>query len=671
MFQRLYDWARTRGDMFWIVTGLVLQPLLVMLYLGSETAIPFWDYAMYADRARDLFQSADLNEALQKLSESLAQNYNLVFALPALPFFALFGSSRFVFIVAQALIVLPLYQAAFAFVLKQLTRCSFKRALAQTLGLCALIPFLWFPLLEGYPDHGAAAFLLLALGLVVSREKKMASAFAVGLALALAILLRRHYAYAGLALLTAGLLCDGVRLRNVKPLGYYLCAGLTVLAGLLAFEPVYLQTMLQTNFTALYSSYDRGAGYFSLFALGRVGVDLVLIAAAGWFFLLKETKEARGPYLLPLVFVGVWFLFWALGPAQAADHYLLSVLPVFILIGLSGLMVGRMSRKVRIGLFCFLALRSVFALGLGPQGPLPSAEPSLMPTYFARPPVRDPDEQQLIGLGQNLILTNISASDRILIVGSSFLLNQDKMRVLLSEKLRSPETASKILPAPEIDGKDQTPVDVFGSATVYVVPRNAQYHLDPSGQKVVTALWSALIKMREESVFFERLQNKYQIGDQTVEIWRRKSWTPDKLLRGAYLIGGDLQYMRPWMATRWGNGVQITQNLQDSQILARAGSVENAVSAFLIVPLEAGRYVVSGTLSKEEGCGPAYLKARVDTMLGQTLTETTQSTTVARSAFEIPLSIPDKETGFLSLDLWGGQAVTCLYSIDALRVDRR
>jgi len=234
----------------------------------------------------------------------------------------------------------------------------------------------------------------------------------------------------------------------------------------------------------------------------------------------------------------------------------------------------------------------------------------------------------------------------------------------------SPETAARIISAPEIDGPDQSPADAFASATIYVVPRNAQYHLDPSGQKVVTGLWSSLIKMREESTFFERLQNKYKLGDQTIEIWRRKPWTPDKLLRGLYLIGEEVQYMRPWVATQSGDGIRIIQNLQDTQILARPGSVQKAVSLFLLVPLEAGKYNVSAQVRKEDSCGPLYIRARIDDMLGKTTYEKTGGTADQVALFEEPLALKDKETGFLSLDLWRAQNTPCMIQLDGLKVER-
>src|SRR5581483_4855923 len=89
-------------------------------------------------------------------------NYNLIFALPSLISFSLFGVSRVVFIVTDFFAFFLLYEIAVAGLLRRAIGIGWGKALAISLVTASLIPPLWLPLLEGYPDNGAAACLLFA-----------------------------------------------------------------------------------------------------------------------------------------------------------------------------------------------------------------------------------------------------------------------------------------------------------------------------------------------------------------------------------------------------------------------------------------------------------------------------------------------------------------------------
>ena len=74
------------------------QALFVTLYVDRERTIYFWDHAMYFNMARQFYllcgQSPANGWAVFK--NALAGAYNLIFALPSLAGFALFGATRLV-----------------------------------------------------------------------------------------------------------------------------------------------------------------------------------------------------------------------------------------------------------------------------------------------------------------------------------------------------------------------------------------------------------------------------------------------------------------------------------------------------------------------------------------------------------------------------------------------
>src|SRR6185312_4354727 len=76
-----------------------IQALFVGAYVAHEHTIYFWDHAMYFSMARQAYESfaQSFSTGWETFKNSLAGNYNLIFALPSLISFALFGPTRLVF----------------------------------------------------------------------------------------------------------------------------------------------------------------------------------------------------------------------------------------------------------------------------------------------------------------------------------------------------------------------------------------------------------------------------------------------------------------------------------------------------------------------------------------------------------------------------------------------
>jgi len=159
-------------------------------------------------------------------------------------------------------------------------------------------------------------------------------------------------------------------------------------------------------------------------------------------------------------------------------------------------------RKNYIRMFIAAALMAhiVFVFSPRIKFPLPSDPPRLSLLAQPRPPWQRTDLDDLKRLALYIKETT-SPEDRIAVVGSSFIFNQDLLQRVYIEALHDYTTPLRFIPIPEADGQQDPPFNVFASANVYIVPDKPQYHLPPQGQKVITSFWRVL---NSEDSFFKK-----------------------------------------------------------------------------------------------------------------------------------------------------------------------
>lgn len=176
-----------------------------------------------------------------------------------------------------------------------------------------------------------------------------------------------------------------------------------------------------------------------IYTLAGVGLFWVCAVASGFVLAWKKERQARGALLYVIAFCGLSYALWSVGPSQASMHYLLHEIPLVGSIGLTalGLYLGGLMQKksfLRYGfaglIVVLLAFNSAWVLWFAPTGVKPNSNG--FPEFLAapRPPLIRKDYDQLLALGQHLITTT-KPEDRIVVVGSSFILNQDLLRALL------------------------------------------------------------------------------------------------------------------------------------------------------------------------------------------------------------------------------------------------
>ncbi len=524
------------------------QALFVSAYVNHEHTIYYWDHAMYFNMARQFYMalSQSLSTGATIFGNALAGNYNLIFALPSAASFGVFAPTRLVFILTNFFIFFLAYEMAFAFFLRRALNFDWRIALPVSLIACLLVPPLWLPLFEGYPDTGAAACLIAAAALGIAgpcRKKLIGTAIATGLILGFAVLLRRHFVYGDIALLlTQGGFAafDIVRTRKDRAgkiktaiIHFALC-GLSLAALVFLVAPDFLKASLTTDYRALYLSYQRPALVFLYFVLGSFGVGLLLVAVSG-VALLGRDKAHRKVAVFTALYVLIWLIVWCGGPDQMGHHYVLQVLPFFIATGLAGwwnFFSQKPETKIYIwggAMVLVLAANSAWALWFSPHGVWPNDNGT--PGLFSapRPPVVRSDYEEWVRLADYLRQTT-GPSDSIMIVGSSFIFNLDLLHSVYVDILGAPEMTSRFPKSPEIDHEEPAPLDVFAGSAIYLVPSPAQYHLDPAGQRVVTAAANQFPPPASRAAMFHADDRVFHLTDGVdVKIWRRKEWAPKDL----------------------------------------------------------------------------------------------------------------------------------------------
>jgi len=649
---------------------IVAQFALTYTYLHHERAINFWDYAMYANMATMAWSQQTLGQMWGVFTQSFAQNYNLFFAVPSFFSFSFFGPTRSVFILTNLLVYFTAFQAAAAWVLARCLSLKKGEAFLSALLLSCLVPFAWYPLLEGYPDHAAAACLAAGVAVALGFSRSWKKGVALGLFCGLAVVFRRHYAYAAAALFIVRGLFDlvfcikerdpksvwlTIRHSLVALFPFYVGLLIGFFAVLIGMEPTYFKEMLTTNYMELYKSYERPPSYFLLFALGRVGLGLAAAVCVGYVWAYRKHGPAVNKKTAAFVSVltGLWVLLWSLGPAQAGEHYLIAVLPLFCLVGLALLFVQLWGSRWRQTLLPVVALGLVanasYALWLAPSFVLPSDAPRLSVFSTPRPPWVRSDYEELKRLALYLGQTT-NDDDKIVIAGSSFIFNQDLVRALYTDVLKNIRPAFRFLPAPESDGQQQPPLTVYALANVYVVAVPTQYHLDPAGQKVVTGLASLFPPPASFSTPFAKDDTEFHLErGVTVQVWRRGPWVSADLHQGLLSIRALKASDRYWTPVKAGGFVDMAEeNGQGATLLIRHPAGRRETTLFYDKPLTGDQTLLSFSAQNEGACSSLRWTVQIDHGNGAWSTERDVLFDPQTQQYALFLG-PPRQDGFLTL----------------------
>ncbi len=526
-----------------IVDGAALIVLVAVVlgvtaaYVGSERTFYFWDQAAYQDiasRTAAAFRDT-AGSGLASLQASFDADYNALFALPLVPWLLAFGDSRLAFVLGLALLYLVPLTLAVGALAARLVPGGGRATFWLATGLALLVPMTWVPTLRGFPDSGAAALVVLAtlVFLEDDRLREPRTLLKVGGLLGLAVVFRRHFAYAVVAFLlaiAAHALVERARAGRARPLGAWvpglavrvLAVGAIALATGVAVAPAFVRRILEHDFTSLYRSYEQPPAAFTRYFVDCYGLGTLVLAGAGFAVSAFSPRADWRRVRFVLLFGGLSWMHWLFLVRQVGEQYTLHFTPT-IVVGLCLLLVGPLpvrqpfSRPAVVGLVLASSAANL-ALGLGG---LSLAPPALRPLVAEpRPPLVRPDYDAVVDLVRSL-RGGAGAEQGIFVVASSWCLNPGIVSAV--DRAVSGGTGGlDLLPVPSVDSEGFYPLNELLGAGRVLVARPFQYHLSPREQVLLRTVYDTFAGGTGMAGDFTESARVFPLEDCSVSVFERR-----------------------------------------------------------------------------------------------------------------------------------------------------
>jgi hypothetical protein len=557
---------------------------LVYFYLRPEAPCYWSDFNSYEWATRFSLTRLEKDPLFYPilLLGSVSLQHNLFFTVPLLPVMAALGAGRQAFISATTLTyLLPL--AYLIVQLSKVVQIAPQKNIGRSLLVVLLLPVMWAPCLRGYPDCGAALTLLAALLLYLqnSHFTSVKRGASIGFLLALTVLLRRYFAFAGVALVLTIVVDQLLMLKNARAEADFaetfkakMRTFLALIGGgaltMLCLGFPFLLNLTRLNLGALYDSYHvtpltSAAYFFSCF-----GLITVLLSAAGYglalrarlvdsgrltfvivFFILAEGLWICGPgelgthytlYFSPLVALGMVLLFDAdcassLSRSQKtllfvplslflASNFALSLMPAKIAdrIGLQLFRPGMLSYADQEGSGAALLFSAGYAANVRDDMPaLRAIVAALRPLYKEQDQGRDQEQKQ-----DDDEANPLSKRGQVCVIASSNLLNSEVLRNTERSIYGLDQDIVPWLELPVVDSKDSYPLERLLACRYVVLPSKALYFIPPAGQTLLDASLACFDQHWPLACDFEEMPGEYTLaGGVKVKIFARKRATSE------------------------------------------------------------------------------------------------------------------------------------------------
>jgi hypothetical protein len=702
---RSIDWKQgwrraTRKLLLWVVLlGPVAAVVAAMAYayVSSERYFYFWDYGAYQGRMVD--QLARLQEGSQRpllvALGSMGSDYNLLFTLPLIPVMLLIGDpfSRATFIVSLALVYMLPFMLVTGLICRRALPTHPTAVFWLAVVISILTPAAWLPIWRGHPDTGGAVFIGLAIFAYLYDPKlqKWWQIPLIGVALVAAPLLRRHFAYETIAFMfSLAVMAFGEFLRDQSAgrpgagrtlMKQGLRIGMAVavsLVILLTFARPFLDLVVAKNAELLYTSWQKAPldvwndfrAYYGLLGLA--------LAAAGLAVGSLLVAQARRPLaFLALFWIANWGL-WLFVVRQTNLQYTLHfTLPflvgIAVLAWLGWARLAGARRLIALSLLgAFLSVNAIAGVAPHLLPPFPGA--GALFAGRAEPLVRT-DYTEVVSLVDTL---HALAGDReaVAVVASSLTLNYDLL--VAADRAGHPGRPLNLIFVPEIDTRDQYPMESLLQADFVVLGRPLQTHLAASEHGVLRAAYLAFDEQWEISQSFVRLPEAFSLRDGvSVDLYRRIGETsPDvavrTLARMQQEVGARSSHQRDWLSLD--GGASTVSQLDRTHYALRTSlpGGPDAKGVFLYlgdVPAQghvAGNWRISG-----EACTSISIELAAADEDGTTAPIATAALDPANGGdFSIPFSSSEGAPYLLLTITHVGPAVEgCEVTVDGLRVD--
>ncbi|MGB4102151.1 MAG: hypothetical protein WBK91_09640 [Alphaproteobacteria bacterium] len=711
----------SKRDVALFAALLGLGGVMLTRYLGAERTFYFWDHSMYPGWAFAFFAAlkADAVTAWVQFAAALNDDYNWIYTLPEMAFFALFGASRLTYTLANFVVYGGGLALAVGAMAARLGGWRFWRAATLALAALLMLPFVWIPLVDAYPDLGGTALLAAVLVIFLRRwpEVDWRGWVLAGALLALAILFRRHFIYPAAAVLAAagavqffwrsglyaacsqvggagisanaGAIGGGWRwalLRTAAGVGtaVVVCTGVLFLAA-----PEFIRRLLLLDYPQLYASYAEAASGLVDRQFLVIGPLNLFSAAAGYALAWRARAEIRAHLALLLLLGVLWCVLWFGFVRFGGKHYLLQILPILLPVGwlLLGRELwggGRLRRRLAGILGTVLLLQAALCFWFGDILISGNGTRAALPGIFAqtRPPLVRQDVPELQKLVDYLHATG-GADDRIAVLASSHLFNQDLLAAVDQARADKGALAGARLPIvamPEVDRRDALPLDAIAQANILVVATPPQYHLLPEGQRVIGSVLALLAAPGAFAEAWQGDDRKFMLehGVQVMVLRLKQRWTPEgraamlRVLRAQAAVSGSSP--QDWVMTRADFGGRITTDAQNRTAIFGAALPQadaKPFTAFFMIPIPAHEYRLVGKISMAPECR-IMLRFRLLDGAGKVLQDVPVVAPTG-GMFESLLT-PTAATGYLQLEATASadaKLTRCPFTIEGLQVVRR
>ena len=607
--------------------ALILAIALAAWLVQSSRIYYFWDNRAYQQITFQAWQamSEGMNSWIGYLRASLTSDYNALFTLPLAPMMALFGSHRLVYILS----VMILYFFPLAILCGLIGR---ELSATRSVPLMILITFLvlslaapWLALLLGYPDFAAALALACAIYIYLKDPVLESYTTMLGIAFLIAatILLRRHFAYAGLAFYAAsGLVCLAQRwhrqgfwqalLNTGWRIGLAAFASLIVM---LLIAPEFTRRALLENYREVYSSYWQSLEVIIKFFGERLGLLSPLLALGGYLYAWRRRLLTSTGFAFINLMTGIWLLFWLILVRQNGPQYMLHVFPLWLGVG-QGLLVyslwhGRRWQQV-LGAICMALIVFAFVNTFWLYRWIPAEIKKSLPDPVL--PLSDHafDYERYASM-LNRLMDRMQNGERLYLAVSHGAMNRD---VLLSaeEQLHGTHHLhQQIFFTADVDSRDWTPLPELLQADLIAVTVPFIPHLPPPEQDLIRAVMLAFVEAWPFSHDFERVEQfEFQaLGGFQLKVYKRLRPTDiDTALDTFWRLRAHIE-PAGWQQKSWINLAAST----DWKVEGRVGEPAqiNAISADTI-PIRLAYYpMVSGAVTLQSrleatGCSESRLE---------------------------------------------------------------
>lgn len=532
------NWIKTLTlkDLYFALGVLVVLNALSVIYTKNSSTIYFWDNAGYWENAQNLteYSQNGIVAVLSGVYESiLSADYNNLVALPFVPIFKLFGSSRLVFI----LTIVNLYLFPLLLLIYGIARSISKRALVAALCVICSLPMLFYLSVLGFVDVAGTFFALAAVFLCLytgdSKKQSFGRYVFAGCFLAIALLLRRWYVFFALSLLLSQLVTDIIFRKTAAP--FLWTAGSFAALLLFFFQPM-VSRILLANYAAAYSSYSMDIQTDFMLLFRYFGIFTLALSLLSFFLCLRKKRLRHNAVFVLLQAVSCFALFTFI--QTHGQQHLLLYIPALVLalITFFSLFLEYASRHkpvlAAVVLTALLPLLSPFLPREQPSSISEIRTAAVLPSFSYSPPTRA-DAGEVVRLVRYLDEAVGEKGKTVGVLASSFILNDDilkKSEASLSLPRTSDVPRDYILTLPAVDSRDSFPGALF-DCDYLLVANPVQLHLGEENQKVVAIPAEEVLNARGFGAAFSPTGEVFLLGDGSISVRlyeRTREVTPDE-----------------------------------------------------------------------------------------------------------------------------------------------